>query len=121
MKTTHRKSAANNDIEEFAQIHIVLLQLSGLLVMRRKWGAHLMRTVLSVYLHLGYLFLTTTYVLNFAVGHKDATTIYEGVCVFCLHFRYLVLYWQRPQLAELLQICCKLWAQLTVSEKVIVR
>ena len=93
----------HNELDEFTQIHIILL-----------------RNLLSQNVHLYHFFFSTMYVLSIAVACSDAGTICEAVCVFSAYCRY-IFYLQRNQLVKLLRICHKLWVQLTVSEKVIVR
>ena len=121
MKQTYGKDVAREELEEFAQIHIILLRINGLLPIRRGWNRQLARNLLSLNVHLSHFLISTMYVLNLALGNSDAAVICEFVCMISAHCRYLILFWQRNQLNELLRACCELWAQLTLSEKVTVR
>ena len=121
MKMKHRKDEVYRDFEKFAQIHILLLQLSGLLSMGQGWGYKLARNLFSIYSHLNFIFISTIYVLCIVAGKNDVATIGECVCALCAHSRYIVLYCHRNHLMELLRACCELWAELSHMEKDIVR
>ena len=121
MRPNHEKDAARDDLKKFARIHILLLQLSGLLDIGHGRICKLAANLILGYTHLTYFLLTSTYVLSVLAGNNDATNIGECVCVLCIHWRYIVLYRHRNDLPELLQISYNLWAVLSDSEKVIVR
>ena len=121
VKTSHQMEASSEDLKRFARIHILLLQLSGLLTIGHERGCQLVRNLLLIFSHLNQFFLSTMYVLSVAAGQGDAVTIGECVGVVGVHWRYIILYCQRNHLAELLEISCNLWAALSDSEKVIVR
>ena len=121
MKATHWRDVAHDDLGELIHINILLLQICGLLTVGQGWIRKLARNVLPHYSNLCHFLLTTIYVLNIAVGQYDAATICEFVSMVCLYYRFLELYRQRNQLADLLGVCRGLWTQLTASQKVIVR
>ena len=102
MKTTRQREAAYDDLKTFARIHILLLQLSGLMTMGHGRGYRLARNLLSVFSHLNHFFLSIIYVISVATGQYDAVNIGECVGVVCAHWRCIILYCQRNHLADLI-------------------
>ena len=120
-KTNNEKNAAYDDLKKFSRIHILLLQLSGLITLGHGRGCKLARNLLSVFTHLNHIFLATTHVLIVIDGQYDTALVAELVILICVYSRYVLLYCHRDHLAELLEMSCNLWAVLSDPEKVIVR
>ena len=121
MKTIHRKVVVHDELKEATQINFLLLQMGGLLAIGHGWGSQVMQNLLSTNIHICHTFISSMYIASIAMGNCDAATICEGVGIICVHIRYIILFQQRNKLAELLRTCRELWAQLTFSEKLIVR
>ncbi|OXU23915.1 hypothetical protein TSAR_015812, partial [Trichomalopsis sarcophagae] len=112
--------------DECGKLHVFLLKLIGLLSFDGRSLNFPGTVLLSIYVHCSHLLVTSMYVCNVAKtglgdGEYDIETVAETVGLCGVHFRFLIMFFNRKRIAKLLNESKKLWTELDEFEVAIIR